>query len=163
MVRLLRHRHTKESATDRLNPLSSKLAFRHPTWTASCRCRAVATNPQNSWKARRIRFQRFQYPRIVRGRSRAEFGQHRRPLGTCFSRGHVASMESVTYTARNTRFTANLDSSGWDLSVADPFVSRCLSSPALLPFPHPAHRTGRADLPHPALGEDSHNRRSHCM
>ena len=26
------------------------------------------------------------------------------------------------------------------------------------PFPHPAHRTGRADLPHPALGEDSRNR-----
>jgi len=25
----------------------------------------------------------------------------------------------------------------------------------MLPFPHPAHRTGRADLPHPALGEDS--------
>jgi len=29
----------------------------------------------------------------------------------------------------------------------------------MLPFPHPAHRTGRADLPHPALGEDSRNRR----
>ena len=28
----------------------------------------------------------------------------------------------------------------------------------MLPFPHPAHRTGRADLPHPALGEDSCNR-----
>src|ERR1700674_1436612 len=51
----------------------------------------------------------------------------------------------------------------WGLSVADPFVSRCLTSSAMLPFPHPAHRTGRADLPHPALGEDSHNRRSHCM
>jgi hypothetical protein len=49
------------------------------------------------------------------------------------------------------------------LSVTDPFVSRCLTSSALLPFPHPAHRTGRADLPHPALGEDSHNRRGHCM
>src|SRR6202521_1303824 len=33
----------------------------------------------------------------------------------------------------------------------------------MLPFPHPAHRTGRADLPHPALGEDSRNRRGHCM
>src|SRR5258708_36093238 len=51
----------------------------------------------------------------------------------------------------------------WSLSVADPFVSRCLTSSAVLPFPHPAHRTGRADLPHPALGEDSRNRRSHCM
>ena len=25
---------------------------------------------------------------------------------------------------------------------------------AVAPFPHPAHRTGRADLPHPALGQD---------
>src|SRR3989442_1548935 len=47
----------------------------------------------------------------------------------------------------------------WSLSVADPFVCGCLTSPAMLPFPHPAHRTGRADLPHPALGEDSRNRR----
>ena len=46
-----------------------------------------------------------------------------------------------------------------DLSVTDPFSCRCLTIPAMLPFPHPAHRTGRADLPHPALGEDSHNRR----
>src|SRR5271157_3156722 len=51
----------------------------------------------------------------------------------------------------------------WSLSVADPFVCRCLTSSAMLPFPHPAHRTGRADLPHPALGEDSRNRRSHRM
>jgi len=43
----------------------------------------------------------------------------------------------------------------WSLSVADPFVYRCLTSPTMLPFLHPAHRTGRVDLPHPALGEDS--------
>src|ERR1700675_2811233 len=49
------------------------------------------------------------------------------------------------------------------LSVADPFVCRCLTNSAMLPFPHPAHRTGRADLPHPALGEDSRNCRSQCM
>src|SRR2546427_10123251 len=24
----------------------------------------------------------------------------------------------------------------------------------MTPFPHPAHRTGHADLPHPALGQD---------
>jgi hypothetical protein len=46
----------------------------------------------------------------------------------------------------------------WSLSVADPFVCRCLTSHTMRPFPHPAHRTGRADLPHPALGEDSCNR-----
>ena len=39
------------------------------------------------------------------------------------------------------------------LSVADPFVCRCLTSWTMLPSSHPAHRTGRADLPHPALGE----------
>src|SRR5258705_11814679 len=34
------------------------------------------------------------------------------------------------------------------------FVWRCLSGSAMTPFPHPAHRTGHADLPHPALGQD---------
>ncbi|HKR47647.1 MAG TPA: hypothetical protein VJU59_49625, partial [Paraburkholderia sp.] len=33
------------------------------------------------------------------------------------------------------------------LSVAAPFVWRCPSTLALTPFPQPAHRTGRADLP----------------
>ena len=40
------------------------------------------------------------------------------------------------------------------LSVAAPFVWRCASNLAVVPFPHPAHRIGRADLPHPALGQD---------
>ena len=31
---------------------------------------------------------------------------------------------------------------------------RCLTGSALAPSPHPAHRTGHADLPHPALGQD---------
>ena len=41
----------------------------------------------------------------------------------------------------------------YGLSVAGPFVSRCLTSLTMLPFPHPAHRTGWADFPLPALGE----------
>src|SRR5271156_1607853 len=41
------------------------------------------------------------------------------------------------------------------MSVSAPFVWRCLSGSAVAPFPHPAHRTGRADFPHPALGQDS--------
>ena len=45
-------------------------------------------------------------------------------------------------------------SSRFGLSVAAPFVWRCPSNLAITPFPHPAHRTGRADLPHPALGQD---------
>ncbi len=40
------------------------------------------------------------------------------------------------------------------LSVSAPFVWRCLNSRAMTPFPHPAHRTGRALLTHPALGQD---------
>src|SRR5215472_14627857 len=34
------------------------------------------------------------------------------------------------------------------------FVWRCLTGSAVAPFPHPAHRTGLADCPHPALGQD---------
>src|SRR5438093_9298046 len=34
------------------------------------------------------------------------------------------------------------------------FVWRCLTGSTMTPFPHPAHRTGHADLPHPALGQD---------
>src|SRR6516225_1701719 len=41
-----------------------------------------------------------------------------------------------------------------NISVAAPFVWRCLTGSAVPPFPHPAHRTGQADLPHPALGQD---------
>src|SRR5215217_3861599 len=40
------------------------------------------------------------------------------------------------------------------LSVSAAFAWRCLTSRAVAPFPHPAHRTGHADLPHPALGQD---------
>jgi len=40
------------------------------------------------------------------------------------------------------------------LSVSAPVVWRCLNSRAMTPFPHPAHRTGRALLTHPALGRD---------
>ena|SRR5271157_5323789 len=32
------------------------------------------------------------------------------------------------------------------------FVWRCLSGPAVTPFPHPAHRTGQEDFLQPALG-----------
>ena len=40
------------------------------------------------------------------------------------------------------------------MSVAAPFVWRCLSGSAVAPFPHPPHRTGQADFLHPALGQD---------
>ena len=40
------------------------------------------------------------------------------------------------------------------LSVAAPFVWRCLSNLAVAPFPHPSHRTEQAQLTHSALGQD---------
>ena len=40
------------------------------------------------------------------------------------------------------------------MRVSAPFVRRCLSGSTMAPFPHPPHRTGHADLPHPALGQD---------
>ena len=43
-----------------------------------------------------------------------------------------------------------------NISVAASFVWRCLSGSAVAPFPHSAHRTGQADFPHPALGQDFH-------
>ena len=42
------------------------------------------------------------------------------------------------------------------LAVTDPFVCRCLNSWTMLPSSHPAHRTGYADFPLPALGEKGH-------
>ena len=43
-----------------------------------------------------------------------------------------------------------------DVHWIDPtsFDWRCLSGSTMAPFPHPAHRTGQADFPHPALGQD---------
>jgi hypothetical protein len=41
------------------------------------------------------------------------------------------------------------------LSVSASFVWRCLTSRTITPFPHPPQRTGRADFPHPALGQDA--------
>src|ERR1700750_2766151 len=37
------------------------------------------------------------------------------------------------------------------ISVAAPFVRRCLTGSTMAPFSHPAHRTGQADFPHPAF------------
>src|SRR5580700_9421576 len=43
---------------------------------------------------------------------------------------------------------------GSNISVSAPFVRRCLTGSTMAPFSHLAHRTGRAALPHPALGQD---------
>ena len=41
------------------------------------------------------------------------------------------------------------------LSVTAPFVWRCLNSRTITPFPHPPHRTGHADFPHPLSDKTS--------
>ena len=38
-----------------------------------------------------------------------------------------------------------------NISVAAPFVWRCLTGSTLAPSPHPARQTGHADFPHPAF------------
>ncbi len=43
---------------------------------------------------------------------------------------------------------------GSNISVAAPFVRRCLTGSTMSPFSHPAHRTGQAGFPHPALGQN---------
>ena len=40
------------------------------------------------------------------------------------------------------------------ISVAAPFVWRCLNGLTIAPSPHPSHRTWRANFPHHALGQD---------
>ena len=81
------------------------------------------------------------------------------------SRPHTASSAcSGKQNSSLTKFLSCQGSSGrvemWrgccrlGISVAAPFVWRCLSGQALAPFPHPAHRTGQADFPQPALGQD---------
>src|ERR1039457_6397240 len=50
-----------------------------------------------------------------------------------------------------------------NISFSAPFVWRCLSGSALTPFPHPAHRTGHADFPHPACMGLSLSRGHHAI
>src|SRR5215831_1573310 len=46
----------------------------------------------------------------------------------------------------------------WRGGLGSAYLLPALYYPDHAPFPHPAHRTGRACLRHPALGEDSRNR-----
>jgi hypothetical protein len=59
------------------------------------------------------------------------------------------------YTGKNGRVRMWRGGLRSSLSVAAPFVWRCLNSRTITPFPHPPHRTGHADFPHPALGQGS--------
>src|SRR6476660_1829140 len=50
-----------------------------------------------------------------------------------------------------------------NISVAASFVWRCLSGSTMTPFPHPAHRSGHADFPHPACMGLSLSREHHAI
>ena len=64
---------------------------------------------------------------------------------------HLPTTLLMTAAGRVRMWRGGLRSS---LSVSAPFVWRCLNSSTITPFPHPPHRTGHADFPHPALGQD---------
>jgi len=77
------------------------------------------------------------------------------------ARGRRGSSSPTTRRGRFTPYRRDGYKSGCDavscrlnISVSASFVWRCLSGSAMAPFSHPAHRTGRADLPHPALGQE---------
>jgi hypothetical protein len=48
------------------------------------------------------------------------------------------------------------------LADSGPFVCRCLNNLTLPRFHTPAYRTGQAELPHPALGNDSRRLKEAC-
>src|SRR5208283_2056232 len=67
---------------------------------------------------------------------------------------HAGRVVPVAHWSLSGRVEMWRGGSRFGLSVAAPFVWRCPSNLAVTPFPHPAHRTGHADRPHPALGQD---------
>jgi len=98
---------------------------------------------------------------------------HSRPSCACMACGHATAVPPKT--ARNSRRCMSTPAGhnrgpsaclksvesrcdavalGSNISVAAPFVRRCLNGSTMAPFSHPAHRTGLADFPHPALGQD---------
>ena len=73
-------------------------------------------------------------------------------LGSCRSDFAISAPRQLPGTVESRCGAVAL---GSVLSVAAPFVWRCPSNLTITPFPHPAHRTGRADFPHPALGRNT--------
>jgi hypothetical protein len=79
-------------------------------------------------------------------------------IGTLFAAIEITSGLGSLFAGRAMRLGGRVEM--WrggcrpNISVAAPFVWRCLTGSTVAPFPHPAHRTGRADFPHPALGQD---------
>src|SRR3979409_1421828 len=85
-------------------------------------------------------------------RSSGYIGSDRRAIRTT----RLAISDLVVGGERPLRVESRCDAValGSNISVAAPFVRRCLTGSTMSPFSHPAHRTGRADFPHPALGQN---------
>jgi hypothetical protein len=84
-----------------------------------------------------------------------ELRSHRMAIAACFAfRREISSSALWDFFDSIGRVEMWRGSVRLGLSVAASFVWRCPSNLTLTPFPHPAHRTGQADFPHPALGQD---------
>ena len=98
---------------------------------------------------------------MARGCARIDAGPDTAKIGSAESRPGPSRPVNCSYSGTKNVSTHGLGRVGmWrggvrsSMRVAAPFVRRCLSGLSIAPFPHPSHRTGHADLPHPALGQD---------
>jgi hypothetical protein len=66
----------------------------------------------------------------------------------------IADSRQTSREVRSVESRCDAVALGSNISVAAPFVRRCLTGSTMAPFSHPAHRTGQADFPHPALGQN---------
>ena len=150
--------------------------FRAPAITAASAASAASAWPcdqtvgRRKWLIRGEWWNRWRDGRVqlangsvgTRRRGRLLLGQHHRK----FSDVRICA---PSWMRRRARIFRNAERTLWlrygrvemwrgggrlNISVSASFVWRCLSGSALTPFPHPAHRTGHADFPHPALGQD---------
>ena len=125
------------------------MRYRQMRWTLGSACLAVPT---------------YIASRVSSGCFFARHANGDAPYGTKRRKTMSARMSAIRGTSGLVLLTLSFSHFGrvemWrggcrsDISVPAPFVWRCLNGSTVTPFPHPAHRTGRADFPHPALGQD---------
>src|ERR1700729_4252731 len=79
---------------------------------------------------------------------------HHRPNLLYLGEGNQrAAPRSRSFSTKSVESECGAAAVGRAYRFAAPFVWRCLSGSTMAPFPHPSHRTGHADFPHPALGQ----------
>ena len=98
---------------------------------------------EDAWNTRDPARVALAYTTDSRWRNRAEFIHGRAEIEAFLTRKWKRELDyrliKEVWTFRENR-----------IAVPAPFVWRCLSGSTVAPFPHPAHRTGHADFPHPA-------------